>query len=638
MRQKMFLSLCAGLFASGALAEPTQRQDSLHPSGIWSLKTLGNAQTPPMGWNSWNAFGTDVNEAKVMGAAQAIVDHGLAKLGYTSINIDDGWWLKRRISDGRMLVRTSLFPSAAVGGAHVSSFRPFTDKLHAMGLKAGIYTDIGRNACSQAWSPDNPNLPEGTLDEREVGLYGHAAQDIKLYFGEWGFDYIKVDACGLSAYHAGNPLVDKGVYRVFKPLVVDQSFNQSDIPAVKRLYQETRDALVKQKPDGQFTYSICAWGAANVRSWGKDMGSLWRTSNDIEANWPRMLHAFDTVVTRELYAGPGHWNDPDMLEVGNGSFDAQHLTEARSHFGLWAIEAAPLIIGYDLRAAPKAILDILGAPEVIAINQDKAGNQGVLAYTSSDYQIIVKTLSARGEKAVALFNRTNEPAVMQLNAAHLKMRASAPIVLRDLWARQDLGAFTGARTFTLKPHETILLRARGTPLLAHGLYLSEMTGRINVAEDGLKALEADPEVHRMIDPYNPSTSSDGTRPIYAGWGGPRADSTPYDESLRIANTRYRYGLGTLANARLEVKADKEFETFSAMVGVDDSARGKTAAVRFEVYGDGKLLTTSPEMHFNQAAVALTANVRGVQIVELIARQIGADQGNVVVTWGDARLE
>ena len=615
--------------------------DALRPSGTWTQPTVGNAPTPPMGWNSWNAFGVGIDEGKVMGAAQRIVSSGLAQVGYRYINIDDGWWLKRAAADGRMLVRTNLFPTAQSDGRHPSSFRPFTDKLHAMGLKAGIYTDVGFNACSQAYPSGNPNLPEGTMAEREVGLRGHVAQDIALYFGEWNFDYIKVDACGLSSYGQTGAGYRRGGFRLYPALIVDQNINQTKSDEVRALYAEVRDALVKQRPDHDFVLSLCAWGAANVRAWGKDLGTTWRTSNDIDATWGRMLHNFDTASTRELYAGPGHWNDPDMLEVGNGQFDADHLVEAKSHMSLWAIETAPLIIGYDLRSAPQAMLDVLGAPEVVAVNQDPAGNQGVLAYTSSDYQIIVKQLSARGEKAVALFNRTNAPAVILLNAEHLKLARGAPIALRDLWSRADIGALEGPvpgeRTFTLQPHETILLKATGTPLLPSGNYLSELTGRVHVAQDGVRWLEVDPEIHRPLDPYHTLTSSDGTRAIYAGWGGPRADSTPYDESLRIANTSYRYGIGALANSRLEVKADRQFTRFSADVGIDDSTRGKAAPVRFEVYGDGKLLAASTPRRFDQPAVPLSADVTGVEVIELIARQQGTDQTNVVVTWANAQL-
>ena len=574
----------------------------------------------------------------MLGSAEIIHNSGLAEKGYRSINIDDGWWLKRRVSDGRLQVRTNLFPSAAVGGAEESSLRPFTNTLHAMGFKAGIYTDIGRNACAQAWSPDNPNLPEGTQAEREVGLHGHVGQDIALYFRDWNFDYIKVDACGLSAYRPGNPRVDNGFFRRFGPLVVDANINQTNVAEVRRLYGELRDTLQQVRPLGDFVLSLCNWGSANVRGWGKDYGTIWRTSNDIDPTWGRMLHNFDSVSTRELYAGPGHWNDPDMLEVGNGQFDANHLTEARTHMSLWAIAAAPLIIGTDLTQAPQSIIDVLGAPEVIAVNQDPAGNQGVIAYTDSEREIIVKTLAKRGEKAVVLFNRTNEPTDMTLTAAHLKFAAGQPIQLRDLWSRSDLAGFTGMKAFHLGPHEAIMLKATGAALAGAGRYLSEMTGRINVAQDGITALEADPIIHRMMDPYNPGTVSDGNRPLYAGWGGPRADASPYDQTLRIANVPYRTGLGVLANSRLEIRARGEFRRFAAKVGFDDSTRGKRAAVQFEIYGDGKPLATSRPMRFGMAASDISANIAGVQLLELIVRQLQPDAGNVVVIWAEARVD
>lgn len=615
---------------------PTQAAP-LEPSGRWSITPAGSAPTPPMGWNSWNAFFTALDEAKVVGVADSIVKTGLAERGYRYINIDDGWWLKRRMPDGRMVVRTSLFPSATAQASGDTSFRPFTDKMHAMGLKAGIYSDIGYNSCSQGWGAGGPNLPEGTQDEREVGLHGHVGQDMALYMGEWGFDYIKVDACGLSAFGANNVGGKQGKYRVWEPLTIDQKLNLTNVAAVQALYTDVRDALAAQRPHGDYVLSLCNWGTANVRSWGKDVGTMWRTSNDMAPNWTNMLHSFDTVATRELYAGPGRWNDPDMLEVGNGAFDANHLVQARAHFSLWAIEAAPLLMGTDLRSTPQPILDILGNAEVIAVDQDTAGNQGVLAHNSDDYQIIVKTLAAKGQKAVALFNRTELPAEIELNAAHLKMAADQPIAVRDLWAHQDLGTFKGARKVKLQPHEVAMFRVTGTPLRADGLYLSEMTGRINVADDGIPTPEPDPTIHRMADPYAPSTSSTGARPLYGGWGAPRADSTPYDEALGIAGTTYRSGIGARANSRLEIKADREFSRFTAEVGVDDATRGKTAPVRFEVYGDGKLLATSAPLRFGQGPVALGADVQGVKVIELIARQMQPDTGAVLVTWANAAL-
>ena len=411
--RSMAVAIAAALLAGTATARPAKGgATDLAATGRWENVPVGHAPTPQMGWNSWNSFGTDVDEAKVMGAAEALVRTGLADKGYRYVNIDDGWWLRRRQSDGQMVVRTAIFPSAAIAAGE-TSFRPFTDRLHAMGLKAGIYTDVGYNSCSQAWGPTNPNLPEGTEAEREVGLHGHVRQDLSLYFRDWNFDYIKVDACGLSAFGPDGAGGRQGKYRIWAPLVVDHKTSRSDSAAVRALYTEVRDTLQSLRPDGSFVLSICNWGSANVRAWGKDVGTSWRTSTDISATWTRMLHSFDSVATRELYAGPGRWNDPDMLEVGNGEFDENHLLQARAHFSLWAIEAAPLLIGYDLRKAPQPVLDVLGNAEVIAVNQDPAGNQGVLAHTGSDYQIIVKTLAVRGEKAVALFNRTDLPAEIE---------------------------------------------------------------------------------------------------------------------------------------------------------------------------------------------------------------------------------
>ena len=611
---------------------------SVAPGGVWTHREVGSAPTPPMGWNSWNAFGTAITEAKVIGSAEVIRDSGLADAGYRSINIDDGWWRKRRSSDGRMQVRTNLFPSAAVGGAEETSLRPFTDRLHAMGLRAGIYTDIGRNACSQAWSPDNPNLPEGTTAEREIGLYGHVEQDLALYFGDWNFDYVKVDACGIAHYAATRPNVVDHTFRALPPLVIDADANRSDIPAVQGLYGQVRDTLSRIRPKGDFVLSLCNWGSANVRAWGKEFGTMWRTSNDIDPTWGRMLHNFDSVATRELYAGPGRWNDPDMLEIGNGTFDAAHPVEARAHLSLWAMVAAPLIIGTDLTKAAPDTIATLDNREVIAVDQDPAGNQGVIAYTDDEREIVVKTLAARGTKAVALINRSAEPTEVTLTAEHLKFAANGPILLRDLWAHSDIGELGGQRTFRLAPHETLLLSAKGTPQLAAGYYLSEMPGRINAAVDGIPALEPDPVIHRMIDPYHAGTTWDGNRPAYVGWGGPRADATPYDQSLRIAGTAYRSGLGVLANSRLEVKADGAFARFVARVGIDDSTRGKRAAVRFEVYGDGRRLALSPPMRFASPAIEISAPITGVRVIELVVRQLGPAEGNVVASWAEARVE
>lgn len=644
MHRSIIIMLILGglclLSCSSSYQQDPESNIELQPSGAWTAFSEGAAKTPPMGWNSWNAFHTDVDEHKVIGSAQAIVDTGLAKLGYKYINIDDGWWLKRRQPDGKLVIRTSIFTSAQGIEASVdeTSFKPFVDRIHSMGLKTGIYTDIGRNACSQAYNLSSPNLPEGTQAEREVGTYNHVEQDMQLFFEEWGFDYIKVDACGIDAFGANREHVNSHNYQPTDPLIYQDNINLTDVQGVKSLYKALGDALLKFNPDGDFIYSICNWGAANVRQWGKDVGNLWRTSGDIVPLWTRMLHSVDSVITRALYAGPNTWNDPDMLYIGHGDFDEHHLVEAKSQFALWSILSAPLLIGYDLRNAPQVLLDIWGAKEIIAINQDPEGNQGTLAYESDDVQIIVKTLSKTGEKAVAIFNRGLYPITVELTAEHLKMDPSQAITLRDLWRRADLPSFIGETKISTQPRETVILKAFGSHELEKGKYLSEMPGRINVAVDGISALQMDPTIHRMVDPWGAGTRSGGQRPQYAGWGAPRADATPYGESIRFKNKIYRSGIGALANSRLEIKTNREYERFITEVGIDDSSRGKVAKVRFEIYGDGKLLATSEPTAFNEGSIELSADISGVSVLELISRQLDDDQAPVIIAWANATLQ
>ena len=627
-------AVAASLLVTHVDARPPA--DPLAPAGRWEGHAGGSASTPPMGWNSWNAFRTEVDEEKVMGAARVLVDSGLARLGYTYVNLDDGWWFKRRAGDGRLQVRTGIFPSAATGGPDGTSFRPFTDRLHAMGLKAGIYTDIGRNACSQAYDLHSPNLPQGTTAEREVGLDGHVAQDIDLYFRDWGFDYIKIDACGLADFAPGSALVERQAYRALPPLIERNAINRTDIAAVRGRYEAVAAALKAARPGNDYVLSICTWGMANVRTWGKDVGNLWRTSADITPSWTSMLHNFDSAAKRPLYAGPGHWNDPDILHIGHDAFDASHPVEVRSHFSLWAMINAPLLVSYDLRNGPAALLDVLGNADIVHLNQDKAGHQATVAYDSDDAQILVKTLGDGARKAVALFNRGATPAPVTLLARHLKLADGAPVTLRDLWSKEST-TFTGEKAFTLAPHETLVFEASGKRQLDNGVYLSEIPGAINVAVDGTRQPMLDPGIHRMIDPWS-NTRSGGSRPQYAGWGGAQADATPFGQALQVAGQGFDAGIGVLANSRLQLRNDGGYARFTASVGVDDSTGDTRHSVRFYVYGDGKLLAASPPVAFGTKAHRLNADIRRVKVVELVVRGAAAAGAPLVVaTWGDAQV-
>jgi hypothetical protein len=617
------------LFVATALhAAPT---DPLAPTAHWSAYTAGRASTPPMGWSSWNAFGTDIDEAKILGSAQRLVDSGLAAKGYRYVNIDDGWALRRQMPDGHMVVRPDRFPSSVTGGA--STFRPLTDKLHAMGLKAGIYSDLGRNTCSQAYSGSDTDLPKGTVLEREIGLYGHIDQDIALFFGDWGFDFIKVDGCGLRAYGPGSQKVQSGEYRALTPVLDLESVARSNIPAVQAEFNQINAALKRSKPDGDFLLSLCVWGAADVRAWGKNFGNLSRTSDDIRPSWTRLLSNFDSAVRRELYAHPGSWNDPDMLFIGAGDFDADHLVEARSHFALWAMLNAPLMTGADLTKTPQALMDIFGNADIIAINQDPAGNQATLAYDTDDVQILVKTL-ASGQKALAVFNRGFAPVDADLTAEHLKLRKDAPVKLTDLWTRADT-TFTNETKLRVAPRETRIFRVEGQRTLPQGLYLSEQPGSVNPAVDGVTRPQADPTIFRSSSGWT-GTKGAGERPMYAGWGGARADSTPYGQVLQIAGARFAAGIGILANSRLEV-SNHGYRRLDTRVGVDDSAQDRAHDVTFMIYGDGKLLAKSKPLRWGQQAQALSADVAGVKVIELVAKSAAVTNEQLPVSWGDAAL-
>lgn len=625
------LGSAPGAAAADRRPEADQR---LEARGEWSVTTRGTAPLPPMGWNSWNAFGTDIDEEKVIASAQVIVDSGLAAKGYRFINIDDGWWAKRRQADGRVLIRTDTFPSAATPDGN-TSFRPLTDRLHAMGLKAGIYSEIGRNSCGQIYGdPNGPGQPSGTQAEREIGLYGHIDQDIALYFGEWNFDYIKVDGCGIRALGAESPQVRSGRFRALAPLIDYDTIANTDIGAVKALFDQVGRALSRNRPDNGFVLSICLWGTADVRSWARSLGNLSRTSEDISPNWERMLHNLDSAARRELYAKPNSWNDPDMLFIGSGTFDDAHITEARSHMALWAMLNAPLIIGFDLRKATPRLMEVLGNERVIALNQDAAANQAVLAHDGATVQIFVKTL-ADGTKAVAVFNRTGGPVEATLTAAHLKYRADRPVLLADLWD-------SGERTFTdelplrLAAHQTLLFRASGTRERPQGFYLSEQPAIVNPAVDGVVYPMADPLVHRGMLPWR-SSRGDGEHPVYGGWGGARADATPFAQTPKMAGKVYHSAIGTLANSRIEVR-NTGFATFSALAGIDDSVADPAMRVRFSVHADGRRLMRTGWMKRGDAPASVTVPVSGAKIIELVAEGNRPVMQTVAVNWAMAALD
>jgi len=355
----------------------------------------GLARTPPMGWNSWNKFAGRVDDAIVRSIADAMASNGMKEAGYQYINIDDTWEAGR---DAQGNIQTNnKFPD----------MKALADYVHSKGLKLGIYSSPGPNTCAGY-----------------EGSYGHEEQDARSY-AAWGIDYLKYDWCG-----ARNLYTDE------------------EMPAV---YQIMGDALLKQKRP--IVYSLCQYGRLDVWKWGADVGgNLWRTTGDIRDAWDSMTRIGFNQKDLAPYAKPGHWNDPDMLEIGNG---AMTNAEYQTHMSLWAILAAPLLAGNDLRSMSPEILAILTNRDVIAVNQDKLGKQGKRVWQSGEQEVWTRSLSG-GDIAVAVFNRAKDEAKITLKTADLKITGKWKA--RDLWTHQNVAWPDSEYSITVPSHGVVMLR------------------------------------------------------------------------------------------------------------------------------------------------------------------------------------
>ncbi|MFD8497527.1 carbohydrate-binding protein [Amycolatopsis sp. NPDC059657] len=368
----------------------------------------GLARTPPMGFNNWNTTGcrAEFNEAMVKGIADIFVNKGLKDVGYQYVNLDDCWALPSRNSKGDLQPDPKRFPNG---------IKAVADYVHSKGLKIGIYTSAGTKTCNTAGFPGGLN---------------HEQQDANL-FASWGIDYLKYDNC-----------------------------NNQGVDAQKR-YKAMRDAL---KATGRpIVYSICEWGKSDPKiwTWGEPVGNLWRTTGDISDNWSSMIGKAKANRVLSQYAGPGHWNDPDMLEVGNGGMTP---TEYRTHFSLWAVMAAPLLIGSDLRKVNDDTFKILENKDVIDVDQDKLGKQATITSNSGGLVVYNKVL-ANGDHAVALSNETGATATISTTASAIGMGGSASYTLKDLWTKSSKNT-TGAISASVPSHGTVLYRVSksgGTP-------------------------------------------------------------------------------------------------------------------------------------------------------------------------------
>jgi alpha-galactosidase len=363
----------------------------------------GLAITPPMGFNDWNSFGCNVNEKLIKDTADLFVSSGLQAAGYTYVNIDDCWLTHSRDAQGRLVPDPVKFPDGIKGTA---------DYVHSKGLKLGIYEDAGTATCA--------GYP---------GSLGHETTDAQS-FADWGVDYLKYDNCN----------------------------NKSDGTRADYVNRYTAMGHALQATGRPIVYSLCEWGDQQPWEWASDVGNLWRTTGDISDNWSSLKSIIKSNLPLAAAAGPGKWNDPDMLEVGNGGMTD---TEYRTHFSLWSMMSSPLLIGTDLRKASPETMSILLNKDVIAVDQDSLGKQATVLSSSGGGSVIVKEL-ADGDRAVAFYNESDQPLHLSTTAAALGLSHSGTgYQVNDLWQHRSYQS-AGTVAATVPAHGTALFRVSTT--------------------------------------------------------------------------------------------------------------------------------------------------------------------------------
>ena len=391
----------AGAVGVAAIGRHAGQAAPGHPSRVAAL-------TPPMGWNSWNRFGCAVSAALVEQSADRLVSLGLASLGYRYVVIDDCWMSPHRDArTGRLVPDPVKFPDGMTAVA---------DYVHARGLRLGIYEDAGTITCA--------GFP---------GSLGHERLDARTFAG-WGVDYLKYDNCN----HGSSVTTAQYIAR----------------------YAAMRDAL--DAAGRPILFAVCEWGVHHPWTWAPGMAQTWRTTHDITDSYASMLAIFRVNVGLSAFAGPGGWNDPDMLEIGNGGMTP---TEERTEFTLWAAMAAPLVAGTDLRTISADDLAIYADSEVVAIDQDPLGRQAVPVAndgrTPGDEGIwVLSKPLADGGRAVVLFNASDEQQTISTTTGQVGLAVSSTYAVRDVWSRTD-STIVGRVTAIVAPHAAVLYRISG---------------------------------------------------------------------------------------------------------------------------------------------------------------------------------
>lgn len=364
--------------------------------------TAQQPKPPIIGWSSWNHFHINISEQMIREQADAMISSGLYDAGYRFINIDDGYF-GGRDSSGKLFSDHKKFPSG---------MKALAAYIHSKGLKAGIYTDAGKNTCGSIYDKD----PNGY----GVGMYGHIQQDCQLFFKEWNFDFLKVDWCGGER------------------MKLDEQAEYSKIIDTVR------------SVNSNIVFNVCRWKFPG--EWVIKKADSWRISGDIREKFSSILSIIDLNAGLYKYASPGHYNDMDMLQVGRG----MSYEEDKTHFSMWCMMNSPLLAGNDLRSMSKQTIEILSNKELIAINQDINFVQAQRVLQENDIDVWAKRLGKGKQKAIAIVNRGDREQQFTLDAA--KLGISKKSKLRDLWLHKEIGKAGTEKIVTLPKHGIVVLR------------------------------------------------------------------------------------------------------------------------------------------------------------------------------------
>ena len=396
---------------------------------LMALPLCVAAENPPlMGWSSWNTYGFQINDSVIQAQADAMVELGFKDCGYDHINIDDGFF-GGRDAQGNLLIHPTRFPNG---------LRGLVDYIHGKGLKAGIYSDAGRNTCASYWGKPKDEIGRG------VGLYGHDAEDMALYFNELDFDFIKVDYCGADA---GNN--DEGL----------------DLDVEQR-YKEIA-AAIKATGCDDVTWNICRW--AFPGTWACEIADSWRTTEDIYLGWESVKSIINQSLYLSAYTTYGHYNDMDMLEVGRGLTEE----EDKTHFGMWCIMSSPLLIGCDMNDIKGNALELMQNKELIALNQNTLGLQAYVVDRMNGGYVLVKDVDEKygTKRAVAFYNPTNSAINMSISFSKLDL--AGEVAVRDLFEKKNVGVYEGSYSVTVPAHGTRIYKLSAEERLERKVYEAE---------------------------------------------------------------------------------------------------------------------------------------------------------------------